>query len=229
MAHRAAHPRERSEPAPVRERLRPALRLARRIPKRAIALVATAFIGAAGTAAAGNLRIYEVLAPSQQTRTLAGPLTNFLIDVDYAPNSAEGAKLYGMSEVQIETTGNLVLTPTGFACQAVPCLYSPNPFVAGKKVRLTAGNDLAGETTATANFFTIGLTGSVGHVLVSRGEYIDGTRPGSAAGAIQSLDAKVLVTVPEPTAAIGLAAACALLVGAHRRRARRLPLTTARA
>ena len=49
-----------------------------------------------------------------------------------------------MSELEIETTGNLVLTPVGFTCQAMSCLYSPLPFVTGKRIRVTAGNDLVG-------------------------------------------------------------------------------------
>ena len=131
---------------------------------------------AAGASQAGNLAIYEASVGRGGLRSIAGPVSNALIDLDYAPATAEGGKLYGVSEVEIEATGNLVLSPTGFACQAASCLYAPLPFVAGKRIRVTAGNDLAGETTAASNFLTIGVTGSTGHIVLVRGEYIDGIR-----------------------------------------------------
>ena len=169
---------------------------------------------AAGASQAGNLAIYEASVGRGGLRSIAGPVTNALIDLDYAPATAEGGKLYGVSEVEIQATGNLVLSPTGFACQAASCLYAPLPFVAGKRIRVTAGNDLAGETTAASNFLTIGVTGSTGHIVLVRGEYIDGTGTAGKVGAIRTVDATPLVTVPEPS--VGLVSACALLALASR-------------
>lgn len=160
---------------------------------------------------AGELAVYESSVGSGLTRTISGPVTNALIDLDYAPISAEGGKLYGMSELEIEATGNLVLTPTGFACQATSCLYSPLPFAAGRRIRVTAGNDLVGETAAAANLLTIGVTGSAGHVVLVRGEYLDATGTASSVGSVQNIDVAVLVTVPEPDVATGLLAAIGLL------------------
>lgn len=174
----------------------------------------------AGAASAGTLRIYEATVGAGRTRVIVGGVVNALVDVDYAPVSAEGGKLYGVSELEIEATGNLVLTPTGFACQAVPCLFSPSPFVTGKRIRVTAGNDLVGSTATTTNLLTIGLTGSSGYVVVTRGEYVDGTGPGATVGAVRSPDVTVLVSVPEPGLLPGLAAAgLGLLALATRARA----------
>jgi len=179
-------------------------------------LVVASCLAAGARAQAGSLEIYESSVGIGQVRSISTPVTNALIDVDYAPATAEGAKLFGMSELEIETTGNLVLTPTGFTCQATSCLYSPLPFVAGKRIQITAGNDLTGETAATANLLRIGLTGSTGHVVVTRGEYLDGTGPGGSVGAVQIVDVAILVSVPEAGFPSGLAAACGLLALAAR-------------
>jgi hypothetical protein len=185
---------------------------------RALGLACTLGLLAAGAASAGALRVYEATAGAGRVRVIVGAVTNALVDIDYAPVSAEGGKLYGVSELEIEATGNLVLSPTGFACQAVPCLFSPSPFVTGKRIRVTAGNDLTGSTAATANLLTIGLTGSTGFVVLTRGEYLDGTGPGASVGTVRTPDVTVLVSVPEPGVAVALASGCGLLALAQRRR-----------
>ncbi|MBK7951135.1 MAG: hypothetical protein IPK00_20815 [Deltaproteobacteria bacterium] len=182
-------------------------------------IVFTALALAAGAATAGTLRVYEAAAGAGRIRVIVGAVNNALIDIDYAPISAEGGKLYGISEFEIEATGNLVLSPTGFACQAVPCLFSPSPFVTGKRIRVTAGNDLAGSTAATANLLTIGLTGNTGFVVLTRGEYLDGTGPGASVGAVRTPDVTLIVSVPEPGIATALAFGCGLLALATRARA----------
>ena len=188
-------------------------------PSRALLAVLASMIGIAADASrAGTLRIYESSVGQGQVRSIPGPVTNALIDLDYAPASAEGGKLYGVSEVEIEATGNLVLSPTGFACQATSCLYSPQPFVAGKRIRVTAGNDLAGETAAAANLLRIGVTGSTGHIVLVRGEYLDGTGPAGSVGTLRTLDAAPLVTVPELAGTPGLAAGCGMLALASLRK-----------
>ncbi len=188
-------------------------------PSRALlAVLACMICIAADPSRANTLRIYESSVGQGQVRLIPGPVTNALIDLDYAPASAEGGKLYGVSEVEIEATGNLVLSPTGFACQAISCLYTPQPFVAGKRIRVTAGNDLAGETVAAANFLRIGVTGSTGHIVLVRGEYLDGTGAAGSVGATRTLDAAPLVTVPELEGAAGLAAGCGLLALASLRK-----------
>jgi hypothetical protein len=179
-------------------------------------LVVVSCLAAAARAQAGTLEIFEASVGIGQVRAISEPVTNALNDVDYAPATAEGGKLFGMSELEIEVTGNLVLTPVGFTCQAVSCLYSPLPFVAGRKIQITAGNDLMGETASTTNLFRFGLTGSSGYVVATRGEYLDGTGPGGSVGAVQTIDVTILVTVPEAELAPGLAAACALLALATR-------------
>lgn len=168
---------------------------------------------------AGELAVYEASVGSGQVRVLAGPVVNLPLDLDYAPVSAEGGKLYGMSEIEIEATGDLVLTPSGFSCQATSCLYSPLPFTAGRQIRITAGNDLAGEMAANANLLTIGLSGTSGLVVVTRGEYVDATGPAATVGNIQTVDVTILAAVPEPATGAGLAAAWLLLAGLARRRA----------
>lgn len=183
-----------------------------------LSIVCTAFVLAAGAATAGTLRVYEGTAGAGRVRIIVGAVTNALIDIDYAPVSAEGGKLYGISEFEIEATGNLVLSPTSFACQAVPCLFSPSPFVAGKRIRVTAGNDLTGSTAATSNLLTIGLTGSTGFLVLTRGEYLDGTGPGASVGTVRTPDVTLLVSVPEPGTAAALTFGCGLLALAHRRR-----------
>lgn len=185
-----------------------------------IALALASSFGAAASRA-GELAIYEASVGSGQVRVLAGPVTNASLDLDYAPASAEGGKLYGMSEIEIEATGDLVLTPTGFSCQATSCLYSPLPFTTGRQIRLTAGNDLAGETAPSANLLTIGVSGSSGLVVLTRGEYIDATGTAGAVGEIRSVDVTILASVPEPAQGAGLAAALAFLAGIAGRRVRR--------
>ncbi len=188
--------------------------LANMTPLRGLLFVLVAGVGlGAGARAtqAGTLEIHESSVSIGQVRTIAGQVTNTLIDLDYAPSTAEGGKLFGMSELEIQTTGNLVLTPVGFTCQAMSCLYSPQPFVSGKRIRVTAGNDLAGETASAANLLTIGVTGSIGHIVITGGEYIDGTGTAGSVGSVRVPDVTILVTVPEPELAAGLAGACALL------------------
>lgn len=175
---------------------------------------------AADPSQAGNLEIYESSVGQGQVRSIPGPVTNVLIDLDYSPATAEGGRLYGVSEIEIEATGNLVLTPTGFACQATSCLYAPAPFVTGKRIRVTAGNDLVGSNAAASNFLRIGVTGSTGHLVLVRGEYLDSTGAAGSVGAIRTVDAAPLVTVPELELAVGLASACALLALAGRRKIR---------
>ena len=170
---------------------------------------------------AGTLDVYEASVGRNQVRTISGPVTNALVDLDYAPSTAEGGKLFGMSEIEIEATGNLVLTPIGFACQAVSCLYSPSPFATGRRIRMTGGNDLAGETAAAANLLTIGVTGSSGYVVLTRGEYLDGTGTAGSVGSIQTPDVTLLVRVPETDLDVGIAAACALLALSARQAGRR--------
>lgn len=188
-------------------------------PSRALLAVLTCMVGiAADPSRAGTLRIYESSVGQGQVRAIPGPVTNALIDLDYAPASAEGGKLYGVSEVQIEATGNLVLSPTGFTCQATTCLYAPQPFVAGKRIRVTAGNDLIGTTASAANFLRIGVTGSTGHIVLVRGEYLDGTGAAGSVGTLRTVDAAPLVTVPELEGAAGLAAGCGLLALASLRK-----------
>jgi len=175
-------------------------------------------VASADSSRAGTLEIYESSVGQGLVRSISGPVTNALIDLDYAPISAEGGKLYGLSEIEIQATGNLVLTPTGFTCQATGCLYSPTPFVSGKKIRITAGNDLAGEIASAANLMRIGVTGSTGHIVLARGEYVDGTGNAASVGAIRNVDVTLLVTVPEVELAAGLAATCGLLAVLGRRR-----------
>lgn len=179
-------------------------------------LVLASCLAAGARAQAGSLEVYESSVGIGQVRSISGPVADALIDVDYAPATAEGGKLFGMSELEIVATGNLVLTPVGFTCQAVGCLYSPLPFVAGKRILITGGNDLTGESAATANLLRFGLTGSTGHVVLTGGEYLDGTGPGGSVGTVQTIDVAILVTVPEPGIAPGLAAACGLLTLATR-------------
>ena len=200
-----------------------AIRLARGLSRSLAASLAWATCSAlffgAGAADAGTLRVYEANAGAGRIRVIVGAVVNALIDLDYSPASAEGGKLYGVSELEIEATGNLVLTPTGFACQASPCLFSPSPFASGKRIRVTAGNDLTGSTAATANLLTIGLTGNTGFLVVTRGEYLDGTGAGASVGAVRSPDVTVLVSVPEPGLGAGLAVAALGLGLATRARA----------
>lgn len=192
-----------------------------RSPKVLLAISACLIGLAADPSRAGNLKIYEASVGQGLVRTIPGPATNVLLDLDYAPATAEGGKLYGMSEIEIQATGDLVLSTTGFACQATWCLYSPWPFVSGKLIRITGGNDLQGEISSAANLLTIGVTGSTGHIVLVRGEYLDGTGASSSVGAIRTVDAHPVVTVPEAESAAALAAACGLLGLAHRRRATR--------
>lgn len=180
-------------------------------------LVALSILSA-DSSRAGNLEFYESSVGQGLVRSISGPVTNALIDLDYAPITAEGGRLYGMSEVEIQATGNLVLSPTGFTCQASACLSAPMPFVSGKSIRVTAGNDLAGEIASAADLLRIGVTGNTGHIVLARGEYLDGTGNATTVGAIRNVDVTLLVTVPEVELAVGLAATCGLLAGLGGRR-----------
>lgn len=197
----------------------------RRAGARSIRRAALALLVAltAANAQAGSLRFFEASVGQGVVRSLAGPVTNTLVDIDYAPVTAEGGKLYGLSEVEVHATGDLVLTSTGFACQVSPCLFWPSPFLGGKLLRLTATNDLVGETAAAASLLTVGVTGSVGYVVVVRGDYLDATGPAAGVGAIQTIDTTILVQVPEPVVAPAWVASLCLLgaLGRARRRSAR--------
>ncbi|MBW2423563.1 MAG: hypothetical protein JRG86_04905 [Deltaproteobacteria bacterium] len=168
---------------------------------------------------AGTLEFFEASVGPDVARTFSPPVDEALIEICYGASSAEGGGLYGFSEILIAATGDLELTTTGFSCMASNCLFSPSPFVSGSSLRVTAGEDLTGEFGGTTNLITVSVSGTNGHVVVTRGEYLDASDPALGVGAIQQVETAIVATVPEPSAPTALAAGALLLglLGASQR------------
>ncbi len=177
----------------------------------------------AQAAGAQGLSIFEAsVGPTPGlSRSLPAPANDVLIDIDYEPFTGEGGGFYGVSELRIVATGDVMLTNVGFACQTFGCLFSPSPFVSGQSLTLTGADDLGGEFGSATDLLTISVSGNEGHVILAGGEYLDATDPGMCVGTIRKLSPKTLVTVPEPDLALGLGIGSLVLMGAGRSRARR--------
>jgi hypothetical protein len=169
-------------------------------------------------AQAGDLVFFEASVGPGGIRAISQPASNVLLDIDYAPASAEGSGLFGFSEAQIIATGDLTLTISGFSCSAYQCLYYPLPFRNGKSILVTGGSDLNGEIAAELDLMTISTSGTNGYVALISGNYLDATGPLGAPGAVQSLEPTILAAVPEPHIGLGLAIGGLVLVTKGRRK-----------
>lgn len=158
---------------------------------------------------------------------LPSPATEVFIDVNVRPQTAEGGGFYGFSELQIWATGDLIITNTGFGCQATSCLFTPFPFVLGRSVKATAGDDLAGSFAASEDVLSFSVSGTNGYVVVTSGEYIDATGPGGDPGDPQTITSLPLVQVPEPSLLSLLLPGLASLASLSTRRRRATRPTTA--
>lgn len=174
------------------------------------------FIAIASPSQGGTLIFHEVSTTPGLTMLLPSPAADVFIDVDVRPQTAEGGGFYGFSEIQILATGDLVITNTGFGCQATSCLFAPSPFINGSSVTATGGDDLGGSFAASEDVLTFSVTGTNGYVVISSGEYIDATGPSGDPGDPQTVMSLPLVQVPEPSPLSlllpGIAALAALTV-----------------
>ncbi len=173
------------------------------------------------TAWAGDLDIFEASVGPGGTRAIGAPATDVPLDIDYSPQSAEGGGLFGFSQMQIVTTGDVTLTTSGFLCAAASCLYYPLPFSSGNSILITAGDDLNGEVAATHDLMTISVSGSNGFIVLLDGNYLDATGTAGAPGAVQTVDSTTLAVVPEPGVALGLTMGGLTLSAVGRRRSTR--------
>lgn len=197
-----------------------------RIAIAALALVASAWL-ASVPARAGTLAFWDASSSPGVPVAITPPANEWPLDVDYAPSSAEGLGFYGFGDVSLVTTGDLTLSATGFACQTFGCLYFPMPFTGGPSITASGADNLAGEFGATADFMTLAVSGTIGHVAIVRGRYLDAGGVAQTIGNIQDVDATIIATVPEPGLGAGLAIGC-LALARHARRARRSRLAPGR-
>lgn len=181
-------------------------------------LVASLLLALASPATAGDLEIFEASVGPGGTRMIATPANDVLLDIDYGPSSAEGGRLFGLSELRIYATGDLAFTTAGFSCNIVACLHYPLPFVAGTSLIVTGGEDLLGELSTTLDLLRISVSGSNGNVVAVGGAYVDSTGPAGTPGQVQAIDTQILARVPEPGFGIGSLVGVLGLLALHGRR-----------
>ena len=169
-------------------------------------------------AQASDLVFFEASVGPGAIRAISQPASAVLLDIDYAPASAEGGGLFGFSEAHIITTGDVTLTTSGFSCSVYSCLHYPLPFEDGTSILVTGGDDLSGEIAAELDLMTISTSGTNGYVVLIAGKYLDATGPLSAPGAVQNLEPTILAAVPEPHVGLGLAIGGLFLFTTGRRR-----------
>ncbi len=178
-----------------------------------LGLAAALVIAGASPCSAGSLQFHETSVSPGQIEFLPAPAIDVPIDLRVRPQSAEGGGFYGFSELTISATGNLTIEAAGFGCQAASCLYSPLPFVPGKVLVATAGDDLGGEFLSNEDVLTFSVSGTSGYLVIAGGEYIDATGAGGDPGDIQTITAAPFVQVPEPGLLAMLAAGGLALAG----------------
>jgi len=184
---------------------------------RLLALVTFLFaVLAFGTSHAGDLVFFESSAGPGTPIAITSPANDVMIDIDYAPATAEGGGLYGFSEVMIVATGDLRLTTSSFSCQTFGCLWTPNPFVGGSSIMLSGADNLTGEFSGPQDLLTVSVSGNLGYIALLRGEYLDATGFAQNIGTIQTLSPVILASVPEPSLGIALAAGCLCLASRSR-------------
>ncbi|MFK7896468.1 MAG: PEP-CTERM sorting domain-containing protein [Myxococcota bacterium] len=187
---------------------------------RALSAIAIAGLGLliAAQSQAGSLVFFEGSINPGQTLYLPSPAVAEPIDMNVRPETAEGGGFYGFSEILIWATGDLVIGTAGFGCQAASCLFSPLPFVSGKSLTATGGEDLDGLFTAEEDVLTFSVSGTNGYLVIAAGEYIDATGNANDPGDAQKINVIPLVQVPEPSL-LGLTLpGLTLLAGLARRR-----------
>lgn len=170
-----------------------------------------------GTSHAGSIVFFESGAGPGVPLRMPAPANDAMLDIDYSPSSAEGAGLYGFSEVTIFATGDLNLSASGFVCQAFGCLWSPSPFTSGSSIVVSGADNLTGEFSGTRDLLRISVSGSFGYIAITSGQYLDAAGLAQGIGAIQTISPVILATVPEPGLAMALTAGCLWLAGSARR------------
>ena len=170
------------------------------------------------TANGGTLGVYENSSSPGSFLILTPPASGVLIDVDYDAPSAEGAGLFGMSEVRFFTTGDVTFDSTGFSCVLAGCMIAPEIFTGGTEFAVTGGDDLNGDFLSSMSLITVRVSGSNGFVGVSAGEYLDATGAGASIGSLRTIDTTILARVPEPGFGSGFAVAGLWLAYCARKR-----------
>ena len=187
----------------------------------ALGLAAALVFAIASPCSAGSLQFHDGTVGPGQIELFPAPAIDVPIDLRVRPRSAEGGGFYGFSELTVQATGDLTIEASGFGCQAASCLYWPLPFVPGKILVATAGDDLGGDFSAKGDVLTFSVSGTKGYLVIVGGEYIDATGAGGDPGNVQTITATPIVKVPEPSLLAMLAPGCLALVGAFSNRARR--------
>ena len=172
------------------------------------------------SAASATLEIYESSLGPGSFFLLTPPIVQFPIDIDINPESAEGGGVYGISELGIFVTGDLVIDSLVLSCQFPGCITAPESFSSGTQLRLTGGDNANGDFSTTSDVVGISISGSFGYVVVAGGEYLDATGSSQEIGAIQDIDLVILAEVPEPAATPAILAAILLLATLGRSRGR---------
>ena len=200
--------------------MRKRLTLVPSLPRRAFLVLAIVVFFAPSPSRAGDLVFYESASGPGTPKVLTPPASNAVLDLDYAPDTAEGGGLYGFSELTIIATGDLTLTSAGLSCQTYGCLYAPSPFTGGSTLTLSGADQLTGEFSSSQDLLTLSVSGSLGYVVIVHGHYVDASGPGQTLGAIQETTPTIIAVVPEPGFGMTLLAATLALASSAGRRQR---------
>jgi hypothetical protein len=125
---------------------------------------------APATGHAGSLCICEASVGCGNVRHIPSPAIGVVLDIDYDPRTAEYGVIYGMGEVLIEVTGELVID--AFACELTAC----TPAFGGPgstSLQVTGGDALVG-IPGLGDLGLLTISGPVGYVNVVSGRYFDG-------------------------------------------------------
>ncbi len=172
-------------------------------------------VAAAGTGASpSSLLIYDL---SHASGPIPAPAWRVPIDLDFLPITGEGGGIYGMSEVTLVATGDLLFDSSDFECPLVDCLYSPQEIGGGKAIRFTGGEDLQGDFAVIRDLATVHVSGLEGYVLLSGGHFVDASGEGGSPGRALPIPPRIVAVVPEPRVGVALALAIQWAVELARR------------
>lgn len=169
-------------------------------------------------ARSGTLEVYERTLGPGATLVFSAPASQIVLDIDMDPISGEGGGIYGISELGILATGDLIINSIVTSCQLASCIVAPESFAGGTQLHLTGIDNTVGDFNTTSTIISVSFSGSNGYIVVGGGEYLDATATGQTIGNIQKTDIVPIASVPEPSSPSAILLACLMLsaLGRHR-------------